>query len=158
MKLKRRSVLRCTCCGHEQGETEEWANPKQVRALEDEILANAAADPELQIAIQEDAPAEDVVAFFEQLPEPAAEVLNCNLQHTKRGTEIVLSSELQIAIQAADPAPAVLPSPPLPAAAGWSTEAIAALPGVRSGMLPADDPWIAHNRALAAQAARAALE
>ena len=99
VKLKRRSVLRCTCCGHEQSTPEEWANPKEVRALEDEILANAGADPELQIAIQEDAPAGDVAAFFDQLPEPAAEALNCSLQDTEKGTEIVLSSELQFAIQ-----------------------------------------------------------
>jgi len=40
-------------------------------------------------------------------------------------------------------------------AGGWTAATIAALPGVRSGSMAADDPWIAHNRALAERAARA---
>ena len=40
-------------------------------------------------------------------------------------------------------------------AGGWTAATIAALPGVRSGSMAADDLWIAHNRALAATAVQA---
>jgi hypothetical protein len=36
---------------------------------------------------------------------------------------------------------------------GWTAATIAALPGVACGSMAADDPWIAHNRALAERAA-----
>jgi hypothetical protein len=50
--------------------------------------------------------------------------------------------------------PAVRIRPYVPAG-GWTLAIIAALPGVRSGSMAADDPWIAHNRALAAMAVQA---
>ena len=48
--------------------------------------------------------------------------------------------------------PAVQVIRPYVPVGGWTPATIAALPGVRSGSMSADDPWIAHNRALAATA------
>jgi len=48
--------------------------------------------------------------------------------------------------------PAVQVIRPYVPVGGWTPATIAALPGVICGNVAADDPWIAHNRALAATA------
>jgi len=57
-----------------------------------------------------------------------------------------------IAPEGGTPAAGIRPYVP---AGGWTAATIAALPGVRSGSMAADDPWIAHNRALSAAAVQA---
>jgi hypothetical protein len=94
-------------------------------------------EPELQTANQADQPLEDAAAFFEQQPEPAAEPLNCNAPCI--GLTTVLPSELQIAIHSPMPSLIDLTDP-------------STLPGVRSGLLAPDDPWIRYQQALAAKA------
>jgi hypothetical protein len=94
-------------------------------------------EPELQTANQADQPLEDAAAFFEQQPEPAAEPLNCNAPCI--GLTTVLPSELQTAIHSPMPSLIDLTDP-------------STLPGVRSGLLAPDDPWIRHQQALAAKA------
>lgn len=81
MKVKGHRVLRCTCCGHEEHEPEEWVNPKEIRDMEDQIVASQAAEPELQFAIQE------------QIPD--LDPLTCNMPDKENDP----SSDLQTAIQ-----------------------------------------------------------
>lgn len=129
MKVKRHSVLRCTCCGHEEGATEEWVNPQDVRDMEDEILTRQASESDLQFAIQK-----------EQQAEPAPEPLTCNMRSKKNDRT---SSELQTASQKPRAR-----STPLIDVSDPST-----LPGVIAGVFDPDDPWIAYQQALRAQAA-----
>ncbi len=85
-QLVREVKIRCVLCEHEEVSEPELVNPK---------------NPEVQIEIQDDQPAEDAATFFEMLPEPVAEVLNCNAPCI--GTAPVGVSELQTAIHSAGP-------------------------------------------------------
>ena len=85
-KIERQVRIKCLDCGHE-----EWSEPE---------LVNSPAS-ELQIEIQDDQPTDDAATFFEMLPEPTADPLDCSLHHKERAS--VLSSELQSANHAAGP-------------------------------------------------------
>lgn len=104
MKTERHGYTKCTCCGHIQDVTKEWANPQSVRDMEDGIVAKAATESELQTATHEDQPLEDAATFFEQLPEPVTQTPSCNMPH-KENEAPVFSSELQTATQESEAPP-----------------------------------------------------
>jgi len=121
-QLVREVKIRCVMCEHEEVSAPELVNP---------------FEPELQTETQPDQPTEDAATFFEMLPEPVADVLNCNAPCIERTT--VSFSELQTAIHTTRPSPAPLID-------------LDNAPGVLAGKIAPDDPWLAYQREM--QAAR----
>lgn len=142
--VKPRGKAACKACGSEKLVREikiYCADCECVQSHEVELVNPP--EPDVQIAIQEEAPVEAAIAFFEAQPKPVAtapEGLKCRLQHNKETDD--LSSDVQIAIQARPPSP--LPHVPL--------IDLDNAPGIRAGKIAPDDPWIDLQREM--QAAR----